>query len=201
MEKYKKFKDTFLGNSDFYPIKQSLIEMYKDKLPEDLFLFWHEIGIGWFNNGLFRLIEPEEYQFIVDNYIEDGKKYFEYTIPFMTTAFGDIFVWVKDIAQNKEYVIFINIRKCFWDIITSRIDLLFDLYFVSEELYKRYFDIKVSDYSILVDKLGIPKRDECYAYVPALVLGGKGSLKNIQIAKAIPYIDIICQSVGSIDMK
>lgn len=69
------------------------------------------------------------------------------------------------------------------------------------ECLKRNFDLKVSDFSKLVDSLGLPAEDECYGYIPALALGGNKSLKNIQVVKMLPYIDMIAQMIGAFDIK
>lgn len=179
----------------------AFLAKYANKAPKELITLWQEVGLGTFSDGLFRIVSPDDYQDFVDTYIEDREKYFEYLLPFMTTAFGDIFVWVKDIFQNREYVIFINVRSGDWNIVTSRMDLLFSLYIVSEECLKRNFDLKVSDFHKLVDSLGLPAEDECYGYVPALALGGSKSLDNIQVVKMLPYIDMIAQMIGAFDMK
>ena len=179
----------------------AFLAKYIDIAPKELVTLWQEVGLGVFCNGLFRIVSPNDYQDFVDTNIEDKEKYFEYLLPFMTTAFGDIFVWVKDISQNREYAIFINVRSGDWDIVTSRMDLLFSLYIVSEEWVKRYFDLNISDFSKLVDRLGLPAEDECYGYVPALALGGSKSLNNIQIVRMLPYIDIIAQMIGTFDIK
>lgn len=182
-------------------VDKAFLAKYANTTPKELVTLWQEVGLGIFSKGLFRIVSPDDYQFFVDTYIEDKERYFEYSLPFMTTAFGDIFVWVKDICQNREYAIFINVRSGNWDIITSRIDLLFSLYMAEEKWLKKFFDLKVTDFSKLTDKLGIPKADECFGYVPALALGGSKSLKNIQIVKMLPYIDIIAQTIGAFDMK
>lgn len=182
-------------------VDRAFLAKYANTTPKELVTLWQEVGLGTFCNGLFRIVSPDDYQDFVDTYIEDKERYFEYSFPFMTTAFGDIFVWVKDICQKREYAIFINVRSGNWDIITSRIDLLFKVYIVSEEWLKKDFDLIVTDFSKLTDKLGIPKTDECFGYVPALALGGSKSLKNIQIVKMLPYIDIIAQTIGAFDMK
>lgn len=183
------------------PVDDSFIERYKGVLPGDMFIFWREIGITTFRNGLFRLINPIEYQNFVDEYIESGKEQFEFLTPFMTTAFGDIFAWVKDIKQETEYVIYINIRKGFWDIITSEMKLLFNNYTSLESYLAHYFDLKLSDYTKLTEKLGIPQANQCYAYVPALVLGGKEKLSNVQLVETKPYLDLVCQATGNFDLK
>lgn len=179
----------------------AFLAKYANTAPKELITLWKEVGLGIFSNGLFRIVSPDDYQDFVDTYIEDKEKYFEYLLPFMTTAFGDIFVWVKDILQNREYVIFINVRSGDWDIVTSRMDLLFSLYIASEGCLKRNFELKVYDFHKLVERLGLPAKDECYGYVPALALGGSKSLDNIQVVKMLPYIDMIAQMVGAFDMK
>lgn len=182
-------------------VDKAFIAKYANIAPKELVTLWQEVGLGIFCNGVFRIVSPDDYQDFVDTYIEDKERYFEYSLPFMTTAFGDVFVWVKDIFQNREYAIFINVRSGNWSIITSRIDLLFSLYMADEKWLKKFFDLKVTDFSKLTDKLGIPKVDECLGYVPALALGGSKSLKNVQIVKMLPYIDIIAQTIGAFDMK
>lgn len=182
-------------------VDEAFLAKYANKAPKELITLWQEVGLGTFGDGLFRIVSPDDYQDFVDTYIEDREKYFEYLLPFMTTAFGDIFVWVKDICQNREYVIFINVRSGDWNIVTSRMDLLFSLYIVSEECLKRNFDLKISDFHKLVERLGLPAEDECYGYVPALALGGSKSLKNIQVVKMLPYIEIIALMIGAFDIK
>lgn len=176
----------------------AFLAKYASKAPKELITLWQEVGLGTFGDGLFRIVPPNDYQDFVDTYIEDREKQFEYSLPFMTTAFGDIFVWVKDIFQNREYVIFINVRSGKWNIITSRMDLLFNVYISTKEWFKRDFEINISDFSKLVERLGLPAEDECYGYVPALALGGNKSLDNIQVVKMLPYIDMIAQMIGAL---
>lgn len=179
----------------------AFLAKYANTAPKELIILWQEVGLGIFSNGLFRIVSPDDYQDFVDTYIEGKEKYFEYLLPFMTTAFGDIFAWVKDIRQNEEYSIFINVRKGYWNLVTTDISLLFAHYIRIKSCLEHYFAIKDSDYLSLVKRLGTPKIDECFGFVPALALGGSKSLKNIQIVKMLPYIDIIAQMIGTFDMK
>lgn len=182
-------------------IDDAFLTEYIDKAPKELLALWQEVGLGCFDNGLFRIINPADYTDYVYNYIEDRESQFEYLIPFMTSAFGDIFAWVKDIRQNEEYSIFINERKGYWNLITTDISLLFAHYIRIKSYLEHYFAIKDSDYLSLVKRLGTPKIDECFGYVPALALGGSKSLKNIQIVKMASYIELIAQAIGTFDLK
>lgn len=48
------------------------------------------------------------------------------------------------------------------------------------------------------DKLPRLQFGKCYGYVPAIVLGGSKSIKNLADVDAKTYIDIIGQAVGKI---
>ena len=61
---------------------------------------------------------------------------------------------------------------------------------------KNFFDSK--PYLDIKGKLPKLQYSQCYGYVPALVLGGKVSNKNLQVVDAKTYIDIIGQAVGKI---
>lgn len=195
MEKFKKFKDLYWNNSDFQPIDQSCIDQYKDKVSQDLITFWQEVGIGVFDSGLFRLVYPNDYQYFVDNYISDISQFSSIT-PFMTTSFGDIFIWVNDVRIHESYVGYINIRQGSWKIIASNINVLFNVRMISKTRFEMFH---LKHVSITATTLGLPAPDECYGYFPALVMGGSENLNNIQITKTIPYIDLICQSLGKIE--
>ena len=51
LKDYVKFRD----------IDVSRIEQYKGRLPEELFDFWREFGLGTFYNGYLKAIDPNEY--------------------------------------------------------------------------------------------------------------------------------------------
>lgn len=76
LKDYVKFRD----------IDVSRIEQYKGRLPEELFDFWREFGLGTFYNGYLKAIDPNEYIELVQQSYFDG----EVTIPIFATAFGDI---------------------------------------------------------------------------------------------------------------
>lgn len=182
-------------------VDDAFLARYSDKAPKELLMLWQEVGLGCFDNGLFRIINPADYTEYVYTYMEDRESQFEYLVPFMTSAFGDIFAWVKDIRLNEEYAVFINVREGYWDVTTTDISVLFAHYTRIKSYLERRFSIKYSAYLSLTEKLGIPAADECFGYVPALALGGSKSLKNIQLVKMAPYIEIIAQAVGTFEMK
>jgi hypothetical protein len=114
----------------------------------------------------------------------------------MITAFGDIFVWVYDTCLNESYVAYINIRKGTWKIGASNVKILFNVRILSNTCIKM-FDLEM--FPALVSKLGRLEEDECYGYVPALALGGDNDIDKVERVKFVPYIDLICQSLGDFE--
>lgn len=158
LKDYVKFRD----------IDVSRIEQYKGRLPEELFDFWREFGLGTFYNGYLKAIDPNEYIELVQQSYFDG----EVTIPIFATAFGDIITW-----EDNKYIGILKYRYQDSDIISTG----FEDFFEEVEggvLDDDYFTIK--KYNAAVKKYGGLEYDECFGYVPLLALGGKESVKNLK---------------------
>ena len=174
------------------------INKYKGKLPDELLNIWNIMGYGIYENGFIQLVNPDDYDFVF-KYID---KLLEPSIVFAITAMGDLLIW----EGNKNWTIApdegnrvkqIDVRKCKSRVI-GEIDFVFDIllgddYGISG---KNFFDSK--PYLDIKGKLPKLQYGQCYGYVPALVLGGKVSNKNLQVVDAKTYIDIIGQAVGKI---
>lgn len=173
----------------------AFLAKYANTAPKELITLWQEVGFGTFYNGLFRLLPPEEFIFWDDAYIGESGQ-IKPQIPFMITAFGDIFVWVYDTCLNESYVAYINIRKGTWKIGASNVKILFNVRILSNTCIKM-FDLEM--FPALVSKLGRLAEDECYGYVPALALGGDNDIDKVERVKYVPYIDLICQSLGDFE--
>ena len=101
---YEKFLDKN-PNSICQTVDDAFIAKYANVVSENIITLWKEVGFGMFCEGLFRIIEPNEYQAIIDDcYPMAG---FGSATPFMTTVFGDIFAYVKD-CRIGDYVVFVK---------------------------------------------------------------------------------------------
>lgn len=175
-----------------------LIEKYKGIAPKELIYIWENLGFGIFEQGFLQLINPDEYEFIFQ-YID---KLLEPTIPWGITALGDVLCWEGNdnwtIAPDEgNRCICIDVRKCNSNVITSFVGTLNN--FIGEDFFLKkedYFNAK--PYLQIQNKLPKLEYGQCYGYVPALPLGGKKSINNLQIVEAKTYIEIIGQAVGKI---
>ena len=176
LKDYVKFRD----------IDVSRIEQYKGRLPEELFDFWREFGLGTFYNGYLKAIDPNEYIELVQQSYFDG----EVTIPIFATAFGDIITW-----EDNKYIGILKYRYLDSDIISTGFE---DFFEEVEEgvLDDDYFTIK--KYNAAVKKYGELEYDECFGYVPLLALGGKESVKNLKKVKMREHIALIAEMTDGI---
>lgn len=164
---------------------------YKNYIPESLIALWEEIGIGIYCDGLFRVIVPSEYQDLVASCYT--MEYDKFILPFMSTAFGDIFAYVEN-SKMGGYVVFLNIRYGTYKILSNNITLLLNKIIFNKSCLDTWFNL--DNYTIVKEKIGIPDIEECYGYIPALAVGGNEDISNIEIVKALPYIDLNTQFIG-----
>lgn len=189
---YEKFLEKSL-NSTRQMVDAAFIAQYANVVSEKIIELWKEVGLGAFCDGLFRIIEPDKYQAIVDDcYPMAGVGS---ATPFMTTAFGDIFAYVKDSGIG-DYVVFINVRYGTFKILSENVEILFNIVIFNKSCLASWFSL--DKYSMIKSVKGIPALDECYGYVPALASGGIEAMDNIKILKAIPYIETVLQFIGDL---
>ncbi|MCS2298417.1 T6SS immunity protein Tdi1 domain-containing protein [Bacteroides ovatus] len=174
----------------------AFIAKYVDIAPKELITLWQEVGLGIFCNGLFRIMNPADYQEFVNQYYQ--REYNEAAIPFMVTAFGDLFVYIKSSQkQLGNHIVFLNIRYGTFQIFTDNFNLLFNiLLFKNDSLEFRY---KLGLYPRIKEKLGALQGDECFGYVPVLSAGGEETDEHIQVVKIFPYIDMAAQFIGEFE--
>lgn len=72
-------------------MEQDLIKKYESVLPEELLDIWENYGQAELLDGYLRIINPEEYQELLEETYFRGKV----SVPIMTTAFGDIITLEK----------------------------------------------------------------------------------------------------------
>lgn len=63
---YEKFLDKSL-NSTRQTVDDTFIAKYANAVSEKIIELWKEVGLGTFCDGLFRIINPNKYQTIVDD--------------------------------------------------------------------------------------------------------------------------------------
>ena len=106
--------DSFLYEEDFTPVMDSVpvdeatLAYFRGKLPDRLLGYWKEYGFAGFGEGLFWMVNPNEYQEIVDKWMKQtpiwGREKF-YAVA--RSAFG-VYHWCKTLCIQKIIKIFIH---------------------------------------------------------------------------------------------
>ena len=168
-------------------VSNETLEKYQGLVPPELFEIWKDYGYGTFFNGYLKIINPVEYQEILEESYFDGK----ISLPIFTTGFGDIIYW-----RNNEYLGLIEYRKNQNDVLSYGFDFFFSDLISGKRLVQK---LDKSLYNEAVSKYGSLKYDECFGFVPLLLLGGAEKLENLQKVKIKTHIDLITQSIGRIE--
>lgn len=166
-------------------VSEELIKEYEDKLPAEVIAFWREFGFGTFYKGYLKSINPNDYKDLLE------KSYFQgdVSIPIFVTAFGDLITWEKN-----RFVGIVKYRYGENDVISDGFDFFF------EDVTEGELDdeLSIKQYNSAIKKLGDLEYDECFGYVPLLVLGGKESVKNLKIVKIREHIALITEMSGEV---
>ena len=182
---YEKFLEKNL-NCIRQAVDDTFIAKYADLSYTELTTLWQEVGLGSYCDGMLKIINPSDYQEVLNScYVMDYDKSF---LPFMCTAFGDVFAYVKNPKLNN-YIVYLNVRYGTYLILPVNLVLL-----LNKITLKGWFDLE--NYPVIQEKLGTPDFDECFGYSPLLVMGGSENLENIEIVKTLSYIDISTQTIG-----
>jgi hypothetical protein len=200
-EDFDYFLEKFGDPHDSVPIPEAVIEAYRDKLPEQLFIYWRALGACGFKDGLLWIVNPDEYQDVLKRWLKGTP--FEYRSDLsviVRDAFGHLYVW----AKGKGLILYISPSV---NLLSYRNETdSNDLDLAQENKKMRYFfggtgaeDGDQADqnekllFARALKNLGPVKSDEMYGYSHRLALGGKNLLSNLEIMKLGVHHDIAQQ--------
>lgn len=162
-------------------VSDSVINKFKSIVPEALLAIWKNYGLGSFMNGYIKVINPDDYQNILDNSYSG----FRTAVPIFVTAFGDIIT-----LESGEYISILYFRYGKFELMLK--DFNFFLNRLTDKSFLNEF-FSLNQYFEAVDEHGNLLYRECFGYAPLLALGGEedtGSLKKFQIQEHIALMNL-----------
>ncbi|MBC1889206.1 DUF1851 domain-containing protein [Listeria booriae] len=175
--------------NDFISIDQvteNMCTKYSGSVPNELVTIWREYGMGTLLDGYLKLINPDDFQDI----LEEGYFRSEVSIPIFATSMGDIITW-----EDNRYVRKLNYRMGTFEGIAAGFEFFLDD-LASDYFKEKYFDLV--QYQEAVERFGEPTYDECFGYIPLLALGGAEKVENLQKVKLREHILFISALAGPI---
>jgi len=191
-EAFGRFLEKFGSPVARQKVPVSSIRRYREKLPNKLLEYWGEHGWCGYGNGIFWIVNPQEYEGVVASWLT-GTEFENYDTYHLIArgAFGDLYLWGEKTGFS------------------LRIDSLFSRCVIHDfKPEPELMDRKVQDFIVFRKvssndfeemfrsarrKLGTLPHDEMYGFVPALMLGGNASLKNVEKVKAVEHLILLSQ--------
>ena len=165
---------------------EELVAGYEGLLPEEILDIWREHGLGTFYHGCLKVLDPREYQKLLEDTYWLGCV----AIPVFATAFGDLITW-----EQNQFLGIVQYRYGDNDVISDGFEYFF------EDLMDGDFDEKhlsMRTYNAAVKRYGSLAYGECFGYVPLLGLGGRETVNNLRKVKIREHIALIAQMVGRV---
>ncbi|MBD8570994.1 DUF1851 domain-containing protein [Pseudomonas syringae] len=189
---FARFLEKFGGPVDRQEVPASSIERYRGKLPSQLLEYWTEHGWCGYGDGIFWIVNPQEYEGVVASWLEGTKFEKRDTYHLIARgAFGDLYLWGEKTGFS------LKITSVF-----SRC-VIHDFEITTEEMNRELQGFLLSrnvDSNDLEDlfkparrQLGTLRHDEMYGFVPALMLGGSASLGHVEKLKAVEHLILLSQ--------
>ncbi|MGL4588065.1 MAG: GAD-like domain-containing protein [Acinetobacter ursingii] len=197
---------------DYFKVKFSKIEIgkkpspefivqHEHTFPESLFYIWNKLGFASFEYGGFWLVNPIEYEDILELCLKDTEfpEYDEFYV-FGRSAFGELHAIGKN-TSSKLTIDIINLRiypsiKAPQD--GDKVDFLGSLLsMIVTRAKNEDIDIYDKNENLLFDRcltnLGELKDNEIYAFEPPAILGGLQIIENIKKVDLFQYIPFVAQ--------
>ena len=183
------------------PCNEKVITRYEDKLPQQLFQYWEELGWCSYAKGLTWMVNPKEYQDTLKEWLRGTLFEDRDDLSVVSrTAFGELSVWAK--GKGKVLGIDPNLNVIYYypeddensfskEDENEKIRRFWGLKKVNNEDYKD----KNENYLFqrALKKFGSLKKDEQYGYKFSPKLGGNELLDNMYIVKLDVYHSIASQ--------
>jgi hypothetical protein len=163
------------------PATASSIRTYAPELPAPLVDAWREEGWCGYAEGLIWTVDPADFAHAVEEWLGPDDS----SVAILRTGFGDLVVWDESGARYLDVIH----DKVFP--LTDDPEILFDYVLCRAEYLTKVLDQKL--FQKAVEKLGPLAHDECFAFEPAIALGGPGTLATIKKRKLREYLGILAQ--------
>lgn len=198
-EAYEIFVEEFGEPFFSIAVPKHAIETWRGKLPDRLLAHWQEAGWGGYAKGLLWIVDPEEYEDLVDEWLDNCPlEQIDAFHVVARTAFGELFLCGErtgasatiNCATNAIFALAQDLRtKTARDLdisIRTLLTLERDDCELADESGHPLFDRALM-------ALGPLAPDEMYGFEPALVAGGKRRLENLRKVKLDQHLTILRQ--------
>jgi len=191
-EAFSIFLEEFGSPIERREVPPSSIQRYRGILPNQLLEYWREHGWCGYGDGIFWMVNPQDYDGVVESWLESTK--FEDLDKYHViarSAFGDLYLWGETSGASLKITSILSRYSAHESIYTGdRMDAGIRAFMVAKR-------IDTNDYGDLFKpakkKLGRLNPDEMYGFIPAIMLGGPDKLGNLEKVKIVEHLIFLSQ--------
>ena len=166
---WEKFIEKYKPGSDLVEPSKHILDACRSACVDERILrLMEDYGFGNFGEGVIKLINPEDY---MDSFYKWLGKEDYSRIPFMMTAFGDLF-YFRNLGEGEYDISFLDIHYRKISVVAYTV----------EEFVEYLIDSEVEEDNLFDEakkKLGVLPLNEIYYFAPALVTGGAEEIKYV----------------------
>ncbi|NUN99153.1 MAG: DUF1851 domain-containing protein [Saprospiraceae bacterium] len=182
---FQQFSKLYAGHaSQQTPATQEAFDKYAPLLPAPLLEFWKDAGWCQYREGQLWVVNPDQFEDLMPFWFEEEVPAFV----FARTAFADLFLWMD------ETVFFLDVQTGELTELDNDLERFFNTFFTDQGIVRSAFRSRL--FQQVRKKLPPPLFDECYAFVPALALGGSEKAEQVELVKIREYLLLLAQLAG-----
>ena len=197
---FKWFLDKFGEPTTSTPVTNETLQKFKGRLPSRLLEYWQEYGFCGFMDGFFWIVDPDDYEDVLDAWIDDT--FIVETDSFYVigrNAFGDLYLWgertgykYKISTSNGWIIEKVGDEN---DIKKNNALRAIKMFFYKSAMKVEAFDFIDIDQEPLFGRckeLHNPlEYDEVFAFEPAIFLGGEPRIENITKVNIFAHLTML----------
>lgn len=199
-KEFDRFLSRFGQPASASPVSDEILERYDGKLPARLLQYWKHYGFCGFKNGLFWIVNPDDYEEALEAWIGDSaamERDAYYVIA--RSAFGVLYLWGKKTGYqyriNTPAGWITEMNGHSKRIQEEGEDVALGSFF-RNRVPEDEDELDAQDNPLLepcLEKFGPLNQDECFGFVPALFAGGENNLYHIQKLNIFTHLSILAQ--------
>ncbi len=176
------FLETHRPSTECRKVPSARVKDFEAIFPQPLLQHWQAEGWCGYADGLLWVVDPHELEDPLKEWLE---KEYEPAWAFARTAFGDVLFW----HDEKAYYLHVLYGKVAE--LTDDLELLFEYTLCQDSYLNKVVDRKL--FKKALARLGSLASDECYAFVPAIAMGGSSKVNTIEKAKLREHLSFLAQ--------
>ena len=200
-ERFEWFFEQFGEPNKYESVSEETLTYFRGKLPDRLMEFWEEFGFCSFKDGLFFIVNPQEYQLTMETWIENRSIMEEDTYHVIArTGFGDLFLWGEKNGNNytiepRRGVIFKEEGDAERTANGKADEAIAGFFAVisPEDLDLEDVNTDKPIFEQAVEKFGALAPDEMFTFVPPLFAGGEQTIDAVEKVNLFVQLDILAQ--------